>query len=48
MHSFSKTKNKWASKTLSLFVQNYLNVHAIPYNERQKICSLLNIRYKLK
>lgn len=46
MHSFLKTKNIWASKTLSLYVQNYLSVHSIPYNKKQKICSLLNIRYK--
>lgn len=48
MNSFLKTNNKWASKTLSLYVQSFLNLHTIPYIEKQKICSLLNIRYKLK
>jgi hypothetical protein len=43
--SFDKSKNYWAKKTLSFYVQGYLSTHNIKYSERQKASSILKIDY---
>jgi len=42
---FNRSKNYWAEKTLSYYVQNYLNTHNVKFQERQRITSALNIKY---
>ena len=42
---YSTSKNYWAEKTLSYYVQNFLNTHHIKYQDRQKISEILNIKY---
>jgi TIR domain len=41
---FDTTKNYWAKRSLSYYVQNYLNTHKVPFQERQKIFSALGIK----
>ena len=42
---YNKTKNHWAKKTLSYYVQNYLNTHKVKYSDRQKLFSALELKY---
>jgi hypothetical protein len=41
---FDKSKNYWARKTLSYYIQNYLNTHRMVFNERQRVCTLLGLK----
>jgi hypothetical protein len=43
--SFDKTKNNWAKKTLSYYIQGYLSTHNIKYQDRQKIFAILGLDY---
>ena len=43
--TFDKNKNHWAKRTLSYYVQVYLNTHNVVYNERQKIFSIIKVDY---
>lgn len=43
--SFDKSKNYWAEKTLSYYVQGYLSTHNIKYSDRQKIFNILKLDY---
>jgi hypothetical protein len=40
---FDQTKNHWAKRTLSYYVQSYLNVHKVNFKTRQKIYQVLGI-----
>jgi len=42
---FENDRNYWVSKTISLYVQSYMNTHFIDFKNRQKIYSLLKIPY---
>jgi hypothetical protein len=42
---FGRSKNHWAEKTLSYYVQNYLNTHNVRFQDRQRIAESLNIKY---
>jgi len=42
---YSEGKNNWASKTLSVFLQRYMNTHTVDFKLRQQICTLLKIEY---
>ena len=44
-YNYDKDKNIWASKTLSAFLQHYMNTHTVDKQVRQQICTLLNIKY---
>lgn len=45
-NKFYKTNNFWAKGILTLLVKNYLDLHNIDYNKRQKITSLFGLAYK--
>jgi len=40
---FEKSKNFWAKRTLSYYVQSYLNTHRLPFKKRQKTYNILGI-----
>jgi hypothetical protein len=42
---YNKSKNYWAEKTLSYYIQNFINTHHIKYQDRQRISEILNIKY---
>lgn len=42
---FKDTKNIWAERVFSYFVQNYMNTHHIKVDEKQKISHLLGIEF---
>jgi hypothetical protein len=42
---YDKSKNYWAKKTLSHYIQNHLNTHHIDFRDRQKISQILDIKY---
>ena len=46
IRKYNDTKNIWALKTLSLFLQSYMNTHHLDYKLKQQICVLLEIEYK--
>jgi hypothetical protein len=41
---YNKSKNYWAEKTLSSYIQNYLNTHHVKFQDRQKLSNILNIK----
>ena len=41
---FEKTKNYWASWTLSYYVQSYLHTHKLSFKNRQKAFNILGIQ----
>jgi hypothetical protein len=41
---YNKSKNYWAEKTLSSYVQNFLNTHHVKFQDRQKLSNILNIK----
>lgn len=43
---YDKTKNLWAKRVLSYYVQDYLNTHNVNYKDRQKLFSTLSLSYK--
>jgi len=45
LEKYNKTKNYWAEKALSYYVQNYLNTHNVDYKDRQRLFKALNIKY---
>ncbi len=45
LEKYNKSKNFWAEKTLSYYVQNYLNTHNVNYKDRDKLFKALNIKY---
>lgn len=42
---YQKSKNYWAEKVLSYYVQAYLNTHKVNYQDRQKLFKVLDIKY---
>lgn len=42
---FEDEKNFWALKTLSYYVQNFLNTHRVKFETRQKVFSILGLKY---
>jgi len=42
---YNKSKNYWAEKALSYYVQNYLNTHRLKFDDRQKLSGILKIKY---
>jgi hypothetical protein len=42
---YDKSKNYWAKKTLSHYIQNHLNTHHVGFRDRQKITEILGIKY---
>jgi hypothetical protein len=42
---FSKSKNHWAARALSYYVQMYLNTHNVNYKDRQKLFQALELKY---
>lgn len=42
------SKNRWALKAMSLYLQRYINTHAIDYKLKQQICDLLEIKLPQK
>ena len=42
---FNKTKNYWAKRALSYYVQDYLNTHNLYYKDRQKLSKALSLKY---
>lgn len=42
---FKDTKNIWAERVFSYFVQDYMNKHHIKVDEKQKISHLLGIEF---
>jgi hypothetical protein len=44
MYQFDNTKNFWARRTLSYYVQNHLNTHHLRFQDRQKIYNILDIK----
>ena len=43
--SFEKDNNHWGMRTVSFYVQNYLNTHRIDHKDREKIYNALKIKY---
>ena len=42
---YQKSKNYWAEKVLSYYVQAYLNTHKVNYQDRQKLFKVLDLKY---
>jgi hypothetical protein len=42
---YNKSKNHWAERALSYYVQMYLNTHNVKYQDRQKLFQALNLKY---
>jgi hypothetical protein len=42
---YDKEKNHWAKRTLSYYVQDYLNTHSVNFKARQQLSDALSIKY---
>jgi hypothetical protein len=45
MAEYNKSKNHWAEKVLSHYVQEYLNTHNVNFRDRQRLFQVLNLKY---
>ena len=45
LEKYDKKKNYWAEKTLSYYVQNYLNTHNMNFKDRQRLFKALDVKY---
>jgi hypothetical protein len=45
LSKYNKSKNYWAERVLSHYVQMYLNTHKVNYKDRQKLFTALDLKY---